>query len=341
VVVLAETREEDPGKREALRAAINNLAVDLIGGPADEVVLAPPHSVLKTSSGKIRRSATRDSYEHGLVGAKGPAAWLQVGSLMLRGVTARLRQGRAVVLHVAYGAWARLVFGIVAAFAIAAAFVVPGVSRRRAIARGLARALATLAAVRIEVEGLERLPARQFALVANHASYADVFVLLAAIPRDLVFVAKAEYARHWLIGPVIGRVGTRYVERFDTERAVGDAREVAAAARYGESLAFFPEGTFRRAPGLLAFRTGAFQAAATAGMPVVPVTLIGMRTLLPDETWLPRRTRVRVVVDAPLEPQGNDWESAVRLRNAARAAILARCAEPDAVAEVPPSFIAR
>jgi hypothetical protein len=76
-------------------------------------------------------------------------------------------------------------------------------------------------------------------------------------------------------------------------------------------------------------------------MPVVPVTLTGVRALLPDQTWLPHRTRVRVVVDAPLEPQGDDWESAVRLRNAARAAILARCGEPDAAAEVPPIFIAR
>jgi 1-acyl-sn-glycerol-3-phosphate acyltransferase len=76
-------------------------------------------------------------------------------------------------------------------------------------------------------------------------------------------------------------------------------------------------------------------------MPVVPVTLTGVRALLPDQTWMPRRTPVRVVVGTPLEPQGDDWESAVRLRNAARAAILACCAEPDAAAVLPPAFVAR
>jgi 1-acyl-sn-glycerol-3-phosphate acyltransferase len=341
VVVLAETREEDAAKRAALRAAINDLAVDLIGGPPDEVLLAPPHSVLKTSSGKIRRSATRESYERGLIGVKGRAVWFQLTRLMLRGAAARVRQARRDALHAAYGGWAWFVFGNLAAIGVVSAFVVPGAARRRAIARALARALATLTGLRIEVEGLERLPARSFALIANHVSYADVFVLLAAIPRDLVFVAKAEYARHWLLGRVLTRAGTRYVERFDTERAVADAREVAAAARNGESLAFFPESTFRRAPGLLAFRTGAFLAAAHAGMPVVPVTLTGVRALLPDQTWMPRRTPVRVVVGTPLEAQGDDWESAVRLRNAARAAILACCAEPDAAAVLPPAFVAR
>ena len=55
LIVLAETRVRDSAQREQLRAEINTLASDLIGAPPDQVVLAPPGTVLKTSSGKLRR----------------------------------------------------------------------------------------------------------------------------------------------------------------------------------------------------------------------------------------------------------------------------------------------
>ena len=69
IVVLVETREERPSARAELIARVNRLAVDLIGLPVDEVVLAPPRTVLKTSSGKIRRAACREAYERGELGA--------------------------------------------------------------------------------------------------------------------------------------------------------------------------------------------------------------------------------------------------------------------------------
>ncbi|MGA8055400.1 MAG: AMP-binding protein [Burkholderiales bacterium] len=341
LVVLAETREEAPARCDALRAAINNLAVDLIGGPADEIVLAPPHAVLKTSSGKIRRAATRDSYQRGLVGRKGRAAWLQLARLAGAGVLARGRHAFIAAGRMAYGAWFWTVFGAVAVLALMSAFGLPEVRQRRAASRRLSRALAKLAGVPIELEGAGNLPAGPFALVANHVSFADVFVLLASVPRDLTFVAKSEYARHWFVGPVLERVGTRFVERFEAGRSVADARELCAAVRAGESLAFFPEGTFRREPGVLSFRTGAFAAAVTARVPVVPVTLVGARTLLPEGQWIPTPTAVRVIIDAPLMPEGEGWKAAVKLRNAARAVIIARSQEPDAAGELAPVFAAR
>jgi 1-acyl-sn-glycerol-3-phosphate acyltransferase len=340
VVVLAETRETDAAKRDALRAAINNLAVDLIGGPADEVVLAPPHAVLKTSSGKIRRSATRDAWTSGLVGAKASAAWVQVARLAARSAAARTWRWIGSLAHYAYGAWAWTAFALAALAGAFTAFCVPGMARRRRVMRGIIRALALVIGVRFVVEGAERLPKGAFTLVANHASYIDPFVLGVAIPRDLAFVAKGELRGHWLFGPALARLGTRFVERFDVGRSIDDARGLAAAAGAGESFAFFPEGTFRRAPGLLAFRSGAFLVAAHNGMPVVPVTLVGTRGLLPDKTWIPRPATVRVLVGAPLVAKGSDWEAATKLRNAARAAILAACGEPDAGAEVAPVFAA-
>ena len=78
--------------------------------------------------------------------------------------------------------------------------------------------------------------------------------------------------------------------------------DVIAAARAGRRLAVYPEGTLTRRPGLLAFKLGAFAAAAAAGVPVVPVTLHGTRTV-------PAR---RPVVSPPRRRAGHGGPPAVR-----------------------------
>ena len=336
VVVVAETRETDLGRREKLRAAINNLAVNLLGGPADEIMLAPPQTVLKTSSGKIRRAATREVYERGLVGARQHAPWVQVARLAWRTAVARFRQRLAVAGRTLYGAYVWSLFALVTMVGLVVSFL-PGLGVRRGAARWLARSLLRAAAIPIRVEGLERLPRdRPSVLVANHASYIDGIVLVAAIPRGFAFTAKAELRGQRLMRHLLESVGTRFVERFDARQGVSDTRELAAVGGAGESLAFFPEGTFRRAPGLLSFRMGGFVVSAQAGMPLVPVTLMGTRAVLQDKTWIPRRLLIRVVIGEPIQPQGKDWDEAVRLRTAARMVILADCGEPDAEAEPHP-----
>jgi 1-acyl-sn-glycerol-3-phosphate acyltransferase len=188
------------------------------------------------------------------------------------------------------------------------------------------------------VQGLENLPpsGRACVYVCNHASYLDSCVLLAALPRIFAFVAKAELRRQFITRVFLRRIGTEFVERFDREQGAADAQRLAGRTLPGRSLMFFAEGTCQRMPGLLSFHVGAFQVAAEAGVPVVPITIRGTRTVLRPDTWLPRRGKITVVVDPPIEPipQGERtdsgaWAEALRLRNAARARILSRSGEPD------------
>jgi len=123
--------------------------------------------------------------------------------------------------------------------------------------------------------------------------------------------------------------GTQFIERFDIAKSTEHAGELAGAAKRGVSLIVFPEGTLTRNTGLMAFRTGAFQAAAQAGIPVVPVSLRGIRSVLRDGTWYLRRATVSVTIGAPIAPEGDDWAAAVKLRDAVRTEILRHCGEPD------------
>jgi 1-acyl-sn-glycerol-3-phosphate acyltransferase len=334
VVVLAETREPDPARREALRGRINDLAVELIGTPVDDIMLASPGTVLKTSSGKIRRAASREVYESG--GATGTrAVWWQVVRLTWSAALPQARRTLRVVLDWLYGAWALLALGAIGLLTWMACALLPRTAWCWKLSHRAVRLFLVLAGLPLAVRGLEHLPrSRPCILVANHQSYLDGPVIAAALREPLSFVAKRELLDHWLPRIFLRSIGTVFVERFDAQRGVEDAGRFAELARGGQSLIVFPEGTFRRMPGLLPFRMGAFTTAAQAGVPVVPLTIRGTRSILRDGQWLIRRGRVSVTVSPPLEPKGSGWSAAIRLRDGARAEILRLCGEPDLSEEI-------
>jgi 1-acyl-sn-glycerol-3-phosphate acyltransferase len=166
-------------------------------------------------------------------------------------------------------------------------------------------------------------------LIANHASYLDGAVLSAVGPRGLAFVAKQELAEQALAGLFLRRLGTVFVRRTDPEGGIADTMHALDAVRAHERLAWFPEGTFTRMPGLLGFHLGAFEVACQAGIPIVPITIRGTRSILRSGQWLPRRGAISVHIGEPLAPTGRDFAAVIRLRNAARAGILAQLGEPD------------
>jgi 1-acyl-sn-glycerol-3-phosphate acyltransferase len=163
-------------------------------------------------------------------------------------------------------------------------------------------------------------------LVSNHASYLDGPILVAALPRPCVFVAKRELQSQRVAGAYLRRIGAVFVERFETAGAVEGAQAMADVLARGESLLVFPEGTFIAEPGLLPFHLGAFLVAAGAGVPVVPLAIRGDREALPGGTWWLRHAPLQVDILAPLERAGSTdvFAAAVQLRDAARRAIAER-----------------
>jgi 1-acyl-sn-glycerol-3-phosphate acyltransferase len=239
----------------------------------------------------------------------------------------RLRTAGSAAMHLAYGVWvgALLALGLPVFWALLQ--VAPRGRPADRVVRAYCRLLLALAGCRLRVEGLEHLAGVGPAvLAANHSSYVDSVALLAALPPALpfVFVAKRELLRTPLLGTIIRKVGHLTVERFALSESVADAAAVSGALRAGTSLLVYPEGTFRRTPGLLTFRLGGFKAAVESGRPVVPVAIQGTREILPADAWLPRRQAVRVSIGSPIEPTGEGWPEMVRLRDLTRAAIAAQ-----------------
>lgn len=331
LVVLAEARTMDADAQQRIRAEVERLAVDLTGLPADDVVLAPPGTVLKTSSGKLRRAACRTAYERGELLHRPRSPRLQALRLLLDAARARLRAALRGAAGGLWGLWAWTVFALLAPPFWLLIALAPTLALRRAAARAGARLALAAGGILPRVTGLENLPdGGPAVVVVNHASYLDGMALTAALPARFAYVAKQELLDHPLSATPLKRLDSAFVERFETVRGVEDTQSLEARVCAGDSLIFFAEGTFRDAPGLLPFRMGAFLAAARAGVPVVPVTLSGTRALLPGRRRWPRHGPLAVTIHAPLVPAGTDWHAALALRDAARAAILAQLGEPDA-----------
>src|SRR4030095_6860873 len=113
LVLLVETRITRPSKIEALRTRIVEVTKTQLDIAPDEVVLAPPRTVPKTSSGKLRRSAARTLYESGSLSKKGYALWWQLARLSLSGFAHRARRLRHRIFDLVYASywWALLVAG--------------------------------------------------------------------------------------------------------------------------------------------------------------------------------------------------------------------------------------
>jgi len=229
----------------------------------------------------------------------------------------------------AFGLYAALLFGVLGLCTLLALLFLPGIHRRRAFARGIARLFLRLAGMPVRVVNPERLPAAQCVVVANHASYLDGVVFTAALPPRFGFVIKREMNNVPLAGLLLRRLGSEFVERFNRNRGAADARRVLRNATSGNSLVFFPEGTFTRTPGLLKFHTGAFLIAARAGCPIVPAVVRGTRHALSPQGGLPKPGRIEITILPPIEPPPGSGTAASELRDRTRELILGELGEPD------------
>jgi 1-acyl-sn-glycerol-3-phosphate acyltransferase len=167
---------------------------------------------------------------------------------------------------------------------------------RRRVAGAAARLILRATGIPFRVEGLERLPRKPCIVVANHCSYIDGMAAIAALPPEFAFVIKKEMVKVPLASALLRRLGSEFVERHDRKLGAADARRVLKRAADGQSLVFFPEGTFSETRQIGPFLRGAFATAARAGLPIVAIALHGTRAVLPPGSLRLRRLPIRVEI---------------------------------------------
>jgi 1-acyl-sn-glycerol-3-phosphate acyltransferase len=330
VIVLAETRETEPASLARLRQRVTETVAPLLDGPPDEVVIGPPHTVPKTSSGKLRRAFAREQFESGRLALRPQPLWRQVLHLSIAGLGPQMRRTTRTLSEYLYAGWWWSVVILMGTVLWPALLLIPRSSSRWGLTHHMARAAFWLMGIRIDVTGTWP-KATGVVIVSNHASYLDGLVLAAVIPGEPAFIAKKELESQFFAGPFLRQLGALFVDRADPEGGVEDVNKALDAAQAGRMLVFLPEGTFTRAPGLLPFRLGAFVIAARQHLSILPLTLRGTRSILRSDQWFPRRGAVSVTIGPLFSPDSSDFGAAVRLRDKVRDEILANCGEPDAV----------
>jgi 1-acyl-sn-glycerol-3-phosphate acyltransferase len=150
------------------------------------------------------------------------------------------------------------------------------------VARIWGKILLAVSFIRVRSEGVEKLdPDGSYVFVANHASYMDIPALLSVLPQQYRFFAKSGLYRIPFLGWHLRWAGHLPVDRSNARNSLKSMSAGAQAVREQRvSLMLFPEGG-RSPKGLREFREGAAYIAIKAGVPVVPVAIVGMRDLLP------------------------------------------------------------
>ena len=156
--------------------------------------------------------------------------------------------------------------------------------------------------VAVAVEGLERIvPGTTYVFVSNHQSIYDIPVIFASLPYQLRIIAKASLARFPVLGWHLKRGGHLFVDRRNPDRA-GILRRWRALVSDGLSLIIFAEGT-RSPDGRVArFKGGSFLLAIEAGLPIVPLAVIGTRQVMPKGRLRTEPANVRLIVHDPIQP---------------------------------------
>jgi 1-acyl-sn-glycerol-3-phosphate acyltransferase len=206
--------------------------------------------------------------------------------------------------------WWRTVFYLIPAISLytivlgAASIVSSLFDRRGYFAHRCARAWSWLilrtTGVEVTVEGLERLkPGATYIFVANHQSHYDTPVVFSALPYQVRIIAKESLARFPVLGWHLKRGGHLFVDRRAPDRA-GILRRWRALVSDGLSLIIYAEGTRSPNGHVARFKAGSFLLALEAGLPVVPLAIVGTRRVMPKGRLQTEPGKVRLIVHDPI-----------------------------------------
>ncbi len=264
LVVVAETRLNDPSERRRTAERIVELVAQKIGLPPDDVVLVAPETVPKTSSGKIRRAETRRMYEAcELIGKKRAAPWMQIVKLRLETArawaAAAIRRAAALAKSVALLALqsaAALVFGL-------AARLMPTPAAASICIRFASGRLASLSGAPVDAALRSSSPCVWLAMRADRLA---PLLLAAGIRSPFVFADTQSFAGlpalyAFMLDPLAA----------DPQRGLRDS--IRAALDAGVSVVVLADNPAGETAARSRFRLEAVEAAQAAAAPIVPLRI--------------------------------------------------------------------
>ena len=206
----------------------------------------------------------------------------------------------------------------------------------RKIAGLWSQALLLIAGVSVHVQGLERAPQGPAVYASNHGSALDIPICFAHLPVDFRIVHKRSLRWLPLLGQAMWVAGHIAIDRSHPFRARRSLDDAARRIREGTSVLVFPEGTRSEDGVVHRFKRGSFALALDAGVPVVPISIAGVKELAPEGLLSLRPGVVRILVHSPVPVAGRERDEAEAMADQVRQIVIegcARLAAPDGAAE--------
>ncbi len=180
----------------------------------------------------------------------------------------------------------------------------------------------TISGIRVKVRGMHHIQAhRNYIYMSNHQSNFDIPVLLAHLPVQFRWLAKAELFRIPIFGLAMRRVGYISIDRSDRRLAFASLRQAAETIRNGVSVLIFPEGTRSRDGRIGSFKKGGFVMAIDAQVPIVPVTVHGTWEIMPKARWRIVPGTVGIDIGPPVQTCGYTRKSKQELMHRVHEAV--------------------
>jgi 1-acyl-sn-glycerol-3-phosphate acyltransferase len=234
--------------------------------------------------------------------------------------------GRSLVFFLVQAPLALLATGAYSAAACAAALVDRSGRRTRRIGGAWSRLLLRILRVRVRVSGLAHAVAGPAVYAANHASALDILVVFGHLPVDFRIVYKRSLSLVPLLGWAIWLGGHVPIDRANPFRARRSLDAAARRIRGGTSVVVFPEGTRSPDGAVRRFKRGSFSLALEAGVPVVPVSLVGVKAVVPRGLPSVRPGLVSVVLHPAVPVAGRSADEAEALAEEVRRVVARGCA---------------
>jgi 1-acyl-sn-glycerol-3-phosphate acyltransferase len=162
----------------------------------------------------------------------------------------------------------------------------------------------------VSVSGSENIDKNQsYVIVSNHQSQYDIFLVYGWMPVDFRWVMKIELRKVPVLGYACYKIGHVFINRKNKQAAIASLEDAKKRISGGTSILFFPEGTRSNDGKLIEFKKGAFRMALDMNLPILPITIVGTRKILPNKTIALFPGSAKLIINKPIEITGYSEEN--------------------------------
>lgn len=154
----------------------------------------------------------------------------------------------------------------------------------------------------VSITGKENINKQtSYIIMANHQSHYDIFLVYGWLGVFIKWVMKIELRKVPVFGFCCEKMGHIYIDRSSTQSAIDTLNSAKSTLIKGASVVIFPEGTRTETGQLGSFKKGGFRMAIDLGLPILPVTIMGTRNILPTKTLSLFPGKAKMVVHKPID----------------------------------------